>query len=107
MPLERSCAARRAAPSRVRERPLRSEEDKAELQSPPITCHPSFFLMIRRPPRSTLFPYTTLFRSANGSERVASYERHTHLVACDPLTTVRGSVLFRRFCDDGLDAFGA
>src|SRR5258706_228692 len=27
-----------------------------------------FFLMIRRPPRSTLFPYTTLFRS-NGVER--------------------------------------
>src|SRR5258707_2957239 len=26
---------------------------------------PFFFLMIRRPPRSTLFPYTTLFRSAN------------------------------------------
>src|SRR3712207_7110831 len=25
-----------------------------------------FFLMIRRPPRSTLFPYTTLFRSARG-----------------------------------------
>src|SRR5258708_32036302 len=25
-----------------------------------------FFLMIRRPPRSTLFPYTTLFRSMNG-----------------------------------------
>src|SRR2546430_9129784 len=25
-----------------------------------------FFLMIRRPPRSTLFPYTTLFRSAWG-----------------------------------------
>src|SRR5260370_32564685 len=28
---------------------------------------PFFFLMIRRPPRSTLFPYTTLFRSNNGS----------------------------------------
>src|SRR3712207_9348169 len=29
-----------------------------------------FFLMIRRPPRSTLFPYTTLFRSSapNGSK---------------------------------------
>src|SRR3712207_7132838 len=27
-----------------------------------IVCF--FFLMIRRPPRSTLFPYTTLFRSA-------------------------------------------
>src|SRR3712207_8272347 len=26
-------------------------------------CSPFFFLMIRRPPRSTLFPYTTLFRS--------------------------------------------
>src|SRR5437764_15455183 len=25
-----------------------------------------FFIMIRRPPRSTLFPYTTLFRSAPG-----------------------------------------
>src|SRR3712207_7252742 len=29
-----------------------------------------FFLMIRRPPRSTLFPYTTLFRSRAG-ERVS------------------------------------
>src|SRR6266404_6950544 len=27
-----------------------------------------FFLMIRRPPRSTLFPYTTLFRSRQASE---------------------------------------
>src|SRR6266446_7784801 len=27
-----------------------------------------FFLMIRRPPRSTLFPYTTLFRSLRGIE---------------------------------------
>src|SRR4029453_19565671 len=28
-----------------------------------------FFLMIRRPPRSTLFPYTTLFRSLNPNQR--------------------------------------
>src|SRR5690554_7766556 len=28
-----------------------------------------FFLMIRRPPRSTLFPYTTLFRSASARPR--------------------------------------
>src|SRR5258708_20332253 len=27
-----------------------------------------FFLMIRRPPRSTLFPYTTLFRSSQVTE---------------------------------------
>src|SRR5471032_3513593 len=38
-----------------------------------------FFLMIRRPPRSTLFPYTTLFRSrAHGPRRArpANPARH-------------------------------
>src|SRR5712675_2572032 len=30
-----------------------------------------FFLMIRRPPRSTLFPYTTLFRSIAGAVSAA------------------------------------
>src|SRR5260221_10637320 len=29
-----------------------------------------FFLMIRRPPRSTLFPYTTLFRSCSSQPQV-------------------------------------
>src|SRR2546430_14091892 len=29
-----------------------------------------FFLMIRRPPRSTLFPYTTLFRSPRGTPAI-------------------------------------
>src|SRR5258707_5225781 len=32
----------------------------------PRRCIFFFFLMIRRPPRSTLFPYTTLFRSLAG-----------------------------------------
>src|SRR5258708_23079775 len=33
-----------------------------------------FFLMIRRPPRSTLFPYTTLFRShAAGSDQAPAW----------------------------------
>src|SRR5690349_23063614 len=32
-----------------------------------------FFLMIRRPPRSTLFPYTTLFRSGGGLGPVAGH----------------------------------
>src|SRR2546430_4394172 len=47
-----------------------------------VQCdHFFFFLMIRRPPRSTLFPYTTLFRSHLGlphplPQRLA---RHTHL----------------------------
>src|SRR3712207_9094832 len=40
-----------------------------------VLCNPSqilivFFLMIRRPPRSTLFPYTTLFRSWKRPEDV-------------------------------------
>src|SRR3712207_7862469 len=40
-----------------------------------------FFLMIRRPPRSTLFPYTTLFRSTAGPtpgdvQRPAAQRRH-------------------------------
>src|SRR5258707_6283258 len=47
-----------------------------------------YFLMIRRPPRSTLFPYTTLFRSGRRHDagcglycRGTSYLRH---VASDP-----------------------
>src|SRR3712207_7538972 len=32
-----------------------------------------FFLMIRRPPRSTLFPYTTLFRSRDYDEVALLY----------------------------------
>src|SRR3712207_9464764 len=44
-----------------------------------------FFLMIRRPPRSTLFPYTTLFRSGLGSRvRIPSadiYLLSSHAVA--------------------------
>src|SRR5258707_6638144 len=39
-----------------------------------------FFLMIRRPPRSTLFPYTTLFRSNCGTR------------ARSPLLRARGTV---------------
>src|SRR6476659_10649754 len=34
-----------------------------------------FFLIIRRPPRSTLFPYTTLFRSAAWPSRPAGRRR--------------------------------
>src|SRR3712207_8897361 len=38
-----------------------------------------FFLMIRRPPRSTLFPYTTLFRSGViMAKQIASLFQATH-----------------------------
>src|SRR2546422_1697903 len=42
--------------------------------------------MIRRPPRSTLFPYTTLFRSGDDPERVAS--RSSPLIGCEPASEV-------------------
>ena len=54
----------------------RSEEHTSELQSHSFISYAVFclkkkiFLMIRRPPRSTLFPYTTLFRSGQGSNRL-------------------------------------
>src|SRR2546427_7362074 len=35
-----------------------------------------FFLMIRRPPRSTLFPYTTLFRSHRAQREQCRRHRH-------------------------------
>src|SRR5574342_1161090 len=44
-----------------------------------LLCFPFFFfLMIRRPPRSTLFPYTTLFRSV--SLTLVSARRHAAAV---------------------------
>src|SRR2546426_1277441 len=41
-----------------------------------------FFLMIRRPPRSTLFPYTTLFRSGESASAIwkAVQEQHARLL---------------------------
>src|SRR5947207_15564047 len=43
-----------------------------------------FFLMIRRTPRSTLFPYTTLFRSP-----IPSVAMHTAVVAAVVLVTTK------------------
>src|SRR3954466_12810703 len=37
-----------------------------------FTYHSFFFLMIRRPPRSTFFPYTTLFRSTLADSATAT-----------------------------------
>src|SRR3990167_6908071 len=57
-------------------RRIRSEEHTSELQSQSNLLFPLFFLMIRRPPRSTLFPYTTLFRS----QTVSSILPLTHAI---------------------------
>src|SRR3989442_11871096 len=48
-----------------------------------------FFLMIRRPPRSTLFPYTTLFRSYPGVHALVFHRRARWLWDHGGLTTAR------------------
>src|SRR5205809_7912325 len=54
-----------------------------------LNCHFGFFfLMMRRPPRSTLFPYTTLFRS-DGDERSEAIVPLVAAVARDGGATVR------------------
>src|SRR5436305_7279492 len=45
--------------------------------------------MIRRPPRSTLFPYTTLFRSVGSAEGRPSLTRRSRVGVARPRTSVR------------------
>src|SRR3712207_7496475 len=45
-----------------------------------LWCVCIFFLMIRRPPRSTLFPYTTLFRSDDGGGGARAGDEPAHPV---------------------------
>src|SRR5260370_10855401 len=56
-----------------------------------------FFLMIRRPPRSTLFPYTTLFRSRSSCRRAPASatiqtRRLPALLNCRTHSTKAGSI---------------
>src|SRR2546426_6423436 len=57
-----------------------------------LECSFFFFLMIRRPPRSTLFPYTTLFRSDRFPEAEAihseSFEKAFEEIVPDENTYV-------------------
>src|SRR3989475_11535745 len=65
------------------------------------TCSISlFFLMIRRPPRSTLFPYTTLFRSQHVRHYRATPRRHAlrpeaHLRPGAPGAALEGGIRLR------------
>src|SRR5947208_12125217 len=52
--------------------------------------------MIRRPPRSTLFPYTTLFRShENNAKWVQRQDRRIEYWSGEALTLTPGSTLYR------------
>src|SRR6476661_9606911 len=53
---------RRASPTKSRTKDTFALRPKVSVSSRSVVI--SFVLTIRRPPRSTLFPYTTLFRSA-------------------------------------------
>src|SRR5258705_4635717 len=54
-----------------------------------------FFLMIRRPPRSTLFPYTTLFRSGVADLQVQNLTTGTFVPAANiSLAFVGGTARF-------------
>src|SRR3989337_3833966 len=62
-----------------------------------------FFLMIRRPPRSTLFPYTTLFRSLSGEQRRPPSSRGWHHALWPrseehTLNSSHGSISYAVFC---------
>src|SRR5438128_8707102 len=69
-----------------------------------------FFLMIRRPPRSTLFPYTTLFRSEHDPPSLAcgrlGRSRRTNgpIISAPPdrkstrLNSSHGSISYAVFC---------
>src|SRR3712207_9238561 len=63
--------------------------------------------MIRRPPRSTLFPYTTLFRSAVALHR-AAYLLYTHRepLARRGLLVVGPTPTFLRYIGDVLPSLG-
>src|SRR3712207_7051203 len=62
-----------------------------------------FFLMIRRPPRSTLFPYTTLFRSDRAGADQPAGRRRPRAGGRAPAPADRGPVrrggAGRRRCD--------
>src|SRR5579859_7211427 len=57
--------------------PLTSRSNSTAYNAPSgVSSFFIFFLMIRRPPRSTLFPYTTLFRSKKYAGEVTAVYAH-------------------------------
>src|SRR3954449_13637136 len=88
----------------------------------PFFCFFFFFLMIRRPPRSTLFPYTTLFRSNRGGiatlhqfiepllclqqrseEHTSELQSHSHLVCRLLLEKKKKKTTFNIYANCAID----
>src|ERR1039458_9116071 len=54
--------------------------------------------MIRRPPRSTLFPYTTLFRSPYFNVRFPVLQRNENLVKYNCFNHLKNAIVFMCLC---------
>src|SRR5436189_1060704 len=77
-------------------------------ETPPLFLF--FFLIIPRPPRSTLFPYTTLFRSVLISVQhvqVLRRTRHRHVTVIFHTRSAPGRALFRLDQDDAVGGAAA
>src|SRR3712207_7176693 len=62
--------------------------------------------MIRRPPRSTLFPYTTLFRSAVGRKfKTATGEQKEETAFIDCTVFGKGGEIFNQYMAKGKQVF--
>src|SRR3712207_8812876 len=57
-----------------------------------------FFLMIRRPPRSTLFPYTTLFRSKEDMMQIVRHQLRPEFV-----NRIDEIIIFRALTKEQID----
>src|SRR5205085_10609146 len=80
--------------------------DKINLKNMPVRIGISifvfFFLMIRRPPRSTLFPYTTLFRSRFGVITSHSIFYHEVMIESRVVGRLRSEERFSRNAETDL-----
>src|SRR5207244_10823499 len=63
-----------------------------------VRCRFFFFLMIQRPHTSTLFPYTTLFRSVEGGRRrrIAGDDHHLDVELLEEPDDVQGKMTHLR-----------
>src|SRR5437016_7160424 len=92
------CAQERAAESSSFVKILYASQPIPAIAATPASCSMFFlFLMLRRPPRSTLFPYTTLFRSDQGAAL-----RDVLRLSAHALIDRRGSRRTARLEDDEL-----
>src|SRR3712207_8109919 len=68
-----------------------------------LSANGFFLLMVRRPPRSTLFPYPTLFRSVSGAHMILLGEARNALVGGMESMSMAPHVIYGARSGFGLD----